>query len=182
MGQATKSPSGILGWVVAAFMAVIALGQCAPNRGAPLTDPPSVPRYVQARVLNCRSEPSEAGAVSRSLARNDLVNVLEEATGWARIEGTPECWVSTRFLATAPSEVPDSPPRAHSLLSSSFGSGETLEEKPTARPRRTTIRSSASAYYPNCAAARAAGAAPVRAGDPGYSRRLDRDGDGVGCE
>lgn len=37
-------------------------------------------------------------------------------------------------------------------------------------------------YYRNCAAARAAGAAPVRVGDPGYSRRLDRDGDGVGCE
>jgi hypothetical protein len=39
-----------------------------------------------------------------------------------------------------------------------------------------------SAYYANCAAARAAGAAPVNEGDPGYSRRLDRDGDGVGCE
>ncbi len=40
----------------------------------------------------------------------------------------------------------------------------------------------ASVYYENCDAARAAGAAPVRAGDPGYSRKLDRDGDGVGCE
>ncbi|WP_237219958.1 excalibur calcium-binding domain-containing protein [Sphingomonas arenae] len=37
-------------------------------------------------------------------------------------------------------------------------------------------------YYANCSAARAAGAAPVRAGDPGYSRKLDRDGDGVACE
>ena len=37
-------------------------------------------------------------------------------------------------------------------------------------------------YYANCDAARAAGAAPVRTGDPGYSRKLDRDGDGVGCE
>lgn len=37
-------------------------------------------------------------------------------------------------------------------------------------------------YYPNCAAARAAGAAPVRRGDPGYGRHLDRDGDGKGCE
>lgn len=36
--------------------------------------------------------------------------------------------------------------------------------------------------FRNCAAARAAGAAPVRAGDPGYGRHLDRDGDGVGCE
>jgi hypothetical protein len=41
---------------------------------------------------------------------------------------------------------------------------------------------SASTYYANCAAARAAGAAPVRVGDPGYARHLDRDGDGVGCE
>jgi uncharacterized protein (DUF3084 family) len=39
-----------------------------------------------------------------------------------------------------------------------------------------------SAYYQNCTAARAAGAAPVRAGDPGYGRHLDRDGDGIGCE
>jgi len=38
------------------------------------------------------------------------------------------------------------------------------------------------AYYDNCAAARAAGAAPVYAGDPGYGSHLDRDGDGVGCE
>lgn len=37
-------------------------------------------------------------------------------------------------------------------------------------------------YYANCAAARAAGAAPVLAGQPGYSRKLDRDGDGIGCE
>lgn len=36
--------------------------------------------------------------------------------------------------------------------------------------------------YANCSAARAAGAAPVRRGDPGYGRHLDRDGDGVACE
>lgn len=36
--------------------------------------------------------------------------------------------------------------------------------------------------YRNCAAARAAGAAPVRRGEPGYGSHLDRDNDGVGCE
>lgn len=36
--------------------------------------------------------------------------------------------------------------------------------------------------FRNCSHARAAGAAPVRAGDPGYGSHLDRDGDGVGCE
>lgn len=37
-------------------------------------------------------------------------------------------------------------------------------------------------YFENCSAARAAGAAPVRVGDPGYGTHLDRDRDGVGCE
>lgn len=46
----------------------------------------------------------------------------------------------------------------------------------------TAAPAQASAYYPNCSAARAAGAAPVRLGDPGYGRHLDRDGDGIGCE
>lgn len=39
-----------------------------------------------------------------------------------------------------------------------------------------------SAYYPSCKAARAAGAAPLYQGDPGYRSDLDRDGDGVACE
>ena len=46
----------------------------------------------------------------------------------------------------------------------------------------TTNRRDGSVYYPNCATARAAGAAPVRRGEPGYGRHLDRDNDGVGCE
>lgn len=39
-----------------------------------------------------------------------------------------------------------------------------------------------SVTYQNCAEAKAAGAAPLYAGEPGYSRKLDRDGDGVACE
>lgn len=49
----------------------------------------------------------------------------------------------------------------------------------------TTVRTQGGArtvYYPNCAAAREAGAAPVIRGEPGYGSHLDRDGDGVGCE
>jgi hypothetical protein len=57
----------------------------------------------------------------------------------------------------------------------------TPDRTPTPRQRLSGGRSD-SVYYPNCSAARAAGAAPVRRGDPGYGRHLDRDGDGVGCE
>ncbi len=40
----------------------------------------------------------------------------------------------------------------------------------------------APASYANCAAVRAAGAAPIHAGTPGFSPTFDGDGDGVGCE
>ncbi|WP_102126482.1 excalibur calcium-binding domain-containing protein [Deinococcus planocerae] len=49
-------------------------------------------------------------------------------------------------------------------------------------PAATPSSSAGGVYYRNCAAARAAGAAPVRAGQPGYGTHLDRDRDGVGCE
>lgn len=38
------------------------------------------------------------------------------------------------------------------------------------------------AYYQNCSAVRAAGAAPILAGQPGFQSKFDGDGDGVGCE
>jgi excalibur calcium-binding domain-containing protein len=37
-------------------------------------------------------------------------------------------------------------------------------------------------YFKNCDAARAAGAAPLHAGEPGYRAALDRDKDGTACE
>lgn len=37
-------------------------------------------------------------------------------------------------------------------------------------------------YYKNCKEARAAGAAPIRRGEPGYRPALDRDNDGIACE
>ena len=47
---------------------------------------------------------------------------------------------------------------------------------------RSTLKDESGVYFKNCSAAKQAGAAPVRRGDPGYGKHLDRDGDGVGCE
>jgi hypothetical protein len=41
---------------------------------------------------------------------------------------------------------------------------------------------SSTVYYARCADARAAGAAPIHEGEPGYAPHLDRDGDGIACE
>lgn len=55
---------------------------------------------------------------------------------------------------------------------------------PAVAPRRAPARAArlADAFYPNCRAVRAAGAAPIMRGESGYSRKLDRDGDGIACE
>ncbi|GLW68490.1 hypothetical protein Kpho02_07890 [Kitasatospora phosalacinea] len=52
----------------------------------------------------------------------------------------------------------------------------------TAAPESAASSASARPYYGNCAEAKAAGAAPLHAGQPGYRPGLDRDGDGVACE
>jgi hypothetical protein len=39
-----------------------------------------------------------------------------------------------------------------------------------------------SVFYRRCADARAAGAAPIYEGQPGYRPELDGDGDGIACE
>lgn len=49
-------------------------------------------------------------------------------------------------------------------------------------PPATRETGSGSVYYANCTAARAAGAAPLHRGDPGYRPALDRDSDGIACE
>ena len=41
---------------------------------------------------------------------------------------------------------------------------------------------SGSVYYANCTEARAAGAAPILVGEPGYRVAMDRDQDGIACE
>lgn len=38
------------------------------------------------------------------------------------------------------------------------------------------------AFYRNCDAARAAGVAPIHAGEPGYREEMDGDSDGIACE
>ena len=59
--------------------------------------------------------------------------------------------------------------------SSSASTPEPAQE-PTPAPQQQDV------YYQNGTAARAAGAAPIYQGQPGYRSQLDRDHDGVACE
>jgi hypothetical protein len=81
----------------------------------------------------------------------------------------PEKEAMTQVLANCPGEpaVPDSgAPVEAPLKLSEPGEGT----------------SGGGGGYSSCDEARADGAAPVHRGEPGYSTRLDGDGDGVACE
>ncbi|RBY94912.1 hypothetical protein DQ244_00165 [Blastococcus sp. TBT05-19] len=59
------------------------------------------------------------------------------------------------------------------------------EEEPKPTPPQEQpkpVTQPAATHYANCDDARARGAAPVYAGQPGYGSHLDHDNDGVGCE
>lgn len=56
------------------------------------------------------------------------------------------------------------------------GSGESSEEEATPEPEPQKE------FYANCDDAKAAGAAPMYKGDPGYRPELDRDKDGIACD
>lgn len=95
-----------------------------------------------------------------------------------------------RVLTSCPSErVPED---TGLNLASVQGQGEAAQPAPAPEPAPQPAPAPAPApapqpqggdvSYPNCAAVRAAGKAPLRAGEPGYSYKLDRDRDGVACE
>jgi hypothetical protein len=73
----------------------------------------------------------------------------------------------------SPSAVP--PPTRASSPESSPESTSTSGIGPAPGP-------AAGVSYANCAAVRAAHAAPIRAGDPGWDPKFDGNHDGVGCE
>ena len=82
----------------------------------------------------------------------------------------------------APAEEPAAKPTDDSSGGSGWfggsdsGSGEGSQGETTPEPEPQKE------FYANCDDAKAAGAAPMYKGDPGYRSDLDGDGDGIACE
>jgi hypothetical protein len=80
-------------------------------------------------------------------------------------------------------DAPEVAPQAAARVPETRRTQERAPE-PEPEPERQVVEEPEAAtevYYANCAAVRAAGAAPIRVGEPGYRRGLDSDGDGQGC-
>lgn len=76
---------------------------------------------------------------------------------------------TTTTVATTTTEAP-APPTT------------TTTAPPSTTTTQPTTTTTEAVSFRNCREARDAGALPLREGDPGYGRHLDRDGDGLACE
>jgi len=94
-----------------------------------------------------------------------------------------DCGATPVTMETVPPADDDSSRTAPAAAQPDYTPPSTVDA-PAYTPPPATVEAPAreSAYYANCAAVRAAGAAPLYVGQPGYSSKLDRDRDGVACE
>lgn len=125
-------------------------------------------------VASCRAGDSDLGGVmvreGLAIALPRFTDAYVDAEARAKAFGMA-LWGSTfqtpaEFRAANPALFKATPPRppVRAVVESA---------------RATTIAAFA---FRNCASARAAGATPLRRGQPGYGAHMDGDGDGVACE
>lgn len=88
----------------------------------------------------------------------------------------PPCNGSVSLAVPTPQPPTSAPPVAAAKTTPKPPPVRTTAEAPPAEPDNSSV------YYKNCSAAKAAHAAPLYAGQPGYRSELDRDHDGVACE
>lgn len=119
-------------------------------------------------------QPQEVRTVAAKTKPGPTVTVTVTETAKVTVTATPEPAPTVTKVKKVRVTVTAAPPEPEPAPA----------KKPVARDDSTGGGGSGgtSAYYKNCDAVRAAGAAPIRSGQPGYGRHLDRDGDGVGCE
>lgn len=122
-----------------------------------------------------------------SIAHTTTIRVVETVTATPDPTTTPED-VPVAPVASAETTT-EAPPPAPVTTEAPPPPPPTTEAPPPPAPPAPRVAAvpspepaPAPAYYKNCAAARAAGAAPLYIGDPGYRPALDRDGDGIACE
>ena len=96
----------------------------------------------------------------------------------------PSRWAVRTRLMFAASTSPAGPTRVEGAPRVLVRSGGELIRRTALALMLTVVRTGCEkpVYYSDCDAVRVAGIAPLHQGQPGYSRDLDRDGNGVACQ
>lgn len=98
------------------------------------------------------------------------------------LQQCPDQPLATTPEIPEPSEPPAGPPQPAPREPKTIEPPATQTSVIPVPPAPPAPPAQAEVYFPKCADARAAGAAPLYAGQPGYRPGLDGDGDGVACE
>ena len=110
------------------------------------------------------------------------LDVLRESEAYAK-RNQLNIWSGPEVFAD---EVKD---KSQSKIASPSSAPNAVQQAGAVAPAAAGIVAPAAAaaiqpevHYRNCKEVKAAGAAPIRPGDPGWDPKFDRDGDGIGCE
>jgi hypothetical protein len=107
----------------------------------------------------------------------------DSETGPTTATATPTSDTGTTVVPTTTTTTPPPPPPPATVATAAVPVQPAPVQPPPVEPPPVQPPPAApSAYYENCDAARAAGAAPIHRGEPGYRPGLDRDGDGTACD
>lgn len=93
----------------------------------------------------------------------------------------PALTVTATATATV-TRTPEAEPAPTVTVTKTVTATRTVTAEPAVEGGSDGSSGSDAVYYGNCSEARAAGAAPIHRGEPGYASHLDRDDDGVACD
>lgn len=193
-GRPTKAPPGsygapstrrqVAGLGCLGLVGLVALASCVSALGSGAVSPDPAASTAASRV-QAVSAPTVTviQTVTQTVTHTAPVStVTVTRSARARTEETPvEVATSTPEL-TGPPAPPEPAPLTTTTEEPPAPPTEEAPPAPVPLADLPDTPDDERASYPNCAAARAAGVAPLGVGDAGYSRALDRDGDGVACE
>lgn len=151
---------------IGSFVALVAIGSAIPSEEDATVNLSSA---APTTTLSAPTTTTEAAPVTSSSVEIEQARLDAEAKAAENAKKKAEAKAKAKARAAA---------KADAKRRAEAAAKKAAARRAAAKPKPKPV----TAYYANCTAVRAAGAAPIYAGQPGYSRKLDRDGDGVACE
>ena len=198
----SRRPSRLLSagsWLVALVIVLVpAVSGCddsAAHEAAPASAAATTPAAVEVPdVVGMKGDDAADALKKAGLSKSPSYTDADgEESVWA-----PGNWSVTAQDPAAGEQVPadqeitltvnhDSADAAASASAAAEATEQAAQEEPAqpeapAQEPQSEPEEQADAYYANCTEAKAAGAAPMYRGSPGYRADLDRDHDGIACD
>lgn len=123
------------------------------------------------------TRPAETSTPTRTPATTSATSIVTPVSSTVAAVTTPTTTADVPVVPVGPTTTTQAPPPPPPVVITT-----TTAPAPAPFVAPAPAPSAPNVYYDNCKEARAAGAAPIMRGEPGYRAGLDRNNDGVACE